>query len=212
MDEYITLMGSLIAVTAIVSLSGVMMPGPVFAASIAKGYKDRHAGLWIGIGHGMIELPLIILIGFGLGIYLNNLYVALIIGIAGGSMLMFMGLSMFDMRKDTKEYEQYLPQRPTVVGIVMTAVNPYWFIWWATVGATMIIFALTLGILGLAVFAVVHISCDIGFDYFVSYSANRSKKFWKRRTHEYVFGACGVLMYGFGIFFVGKPIIDYITL
>ena len=211
MAESIALLGSLIAVTAVVSLSGVMMPGPVFAASIAKGYKDRHAGLWIGIGHGMIELPLIILIGFGLGIYFNNLYVALIIGIAGGSMLMFMGLSMVDMRKNTKEYEQYLPQRPTVVGILMTAVNPYWFIWWATVGAALIIFALTLGILGLAVFAAVHISCDIGFNYFVSYSANKSKRFWRKQTHEYVFGACGVLMYGFGIFFVGMPIIDYIA-
>jgi len=212
MTDSVALLGSLIAVTALVSLSGVMMPGPVFAASVAKGYKDRHAGFWIGIGHGIIELPLIILIGFGLGIYLNNIYVALAIGIAGGSMLMFMGLSMIDMRKDTKEYEQYLPQRPTVVGILMTAVNPYWFIWWATVGATLIIFALTLGVLGLVVFTTIHITCDIGFDFFVSYSANRSKKFWRKRTHEYVFGTCGVLMYGFGIFFISMPIIDFISL
>jgi threonine/homoserine/homoserine lactone efflux protein len=205
MSDFITLMGSLILITGIVSLSGVLMPGPVLAATIAKGYRDKHAGLGIGIGHGIIEIPLILLIGLGLGVFFENFTVQLTIAVAGGGMLAFLGINMILMRKDTSQQEEYLPYRPTFVGIMMTIANPYWFLWWATIGATLILFSLQLGFLGLAVFTIVHVSCDIGWDYFVSLSVNRSKKFWRSKTHEYVFGLCGIIMVIFGIYFLLSP-------
>ena len=48
-----------------VSLSGVMMPGPVFAVTVAKGYRSKVAGVLIALGHGAIEFPLMFLIYFG---------------------------------------------------------------------------------------------------------------------------------------------------
>ena len=45
-----------------ISLSGVMLPGPLTAATIAKGYNDKNAGVMIGIGHGIVEIPIIALI------------------------------------------------------------------------------------------------------------------------------------------------------
>jgi len=206
MAEYLALMGSLIAITATVSLSGVLMPGPVLAATIAKGYKDKHAGLWIGIGHGIIEVPLIVLIGYGLGVFFSYDPVTIAIGIAGGLMLLYLGVNMIRMRHDTEQSEEYLPYPSALVGVIMTIANPYWFLWWATIGAALILFAMELGLVGLAVFAAVHVSCDIGWDYFVSYSVNRSTSFWKGRTHEYVFIICGAIMIVFGIYFFGSPI------
>lgn len=203
-------LGSLISITAVVSLSGVLMPGPVMAATIAKGYKDRNAGLAIGIGHGIIEVPLIFLIGFGLGVYFNSFLITLIIGLAGGGMMFYLGLIMVRMRKYTETSENYLPYRPAIVGIIMTIANPYWFLWWFTIGASLVLFSLTLGLMGLVIFAIVHVSCDIVWDYFVSYSVFKSKKFWRDRTHEYVFAACGLIMVVFGVYFLLSPVIELI--
>jgi len=50
----------------LVSLSGVMAPGPVFAVTVARGYESRKAGILIALGHGLVEVPLIFLLFFGL--------------------------------------------------------------------------------------------------------------------------------------------------
>jgi threonine/homoserine/homoserine lactone efflux protein len=212
MADSIMLLGSLILITSVVSLTGVLMPGPVLAATVAKGYKDKHAGLAIGIGHGIIELPLIALIGFGLSTFFDNIWVQIVIGLAGGAMLAYLGINMIKMRKEISQSEEYLPYRPTIVGMLMTVANPYFFLWWATIGAGLILFALQLGLFGLVIFAIVHVSYDIGWDYFVSYSVNKSKTFWRQRTHEYVFGICGIIMIVFGIYFFGAPIAGYLNL
>ncbi|MEM2995600.1 MAG: LysE family transporter [Candidatus Bathyarchaeia archaeon] len=47
------------------SLSGVMMPGPVFAVTVTHGYKSKVAGAIVALGHGAIEFPLMFLIFFG---------------------------------------------------------------------------------------------------------------------------------------------------
>ena len=48
------------------SASGVMSPGPLFTANVVYGLKEgKVAGLKIAIGHTIVELPLIILLGLG---------------------------------------------------------------------------------------------------------------------------------------------------
>ncbi|GAH55236.1 unnamed protein product, partial [marine sediment metagenome] len=49
-----------------ISLTGVMLPGPLTAATIAKGYGDKNAGALIAVGHAVIEIPLIAAIYLGL--------------------------------------------------------------------------------------------------------------------------------------------------
>ena len=46
----------------VISLSGVMAPGPVTAAAIGMGARSRYAGMLLAIGHGIVEFPLMILI------------------------------------------------------------------------------------------------------------------------------------------------------
>ena len=54
-------LGSVIAI----SLTGVMMPGPVTAVTIANGTRRKAAGALVAVGHGVIELPLIAVLYFG---------------------------------------------------------------------------------------------------------------------------------------------------
>ena len=48
----------------VISLSGVMMPGPLFAVTVAKSYKSQLAGMQIALGHALVEIPLILFIYF----------------------------------------------------------------------------------------------------------------------------------------------------
>jgi len=50
--------------TVAISLSGVMAPGPITAATLAAGARGRHAGAMICLGHVVVELPLILLLAF----------------------------------------------------------------------------------------------------------------------------------------------------
>ncbi|MFA7486297.1 MAG: lysine transporter LysE, partial [Phycisphaerae bacterium] len=51
----------------VISLSGVLAPGPVTTAAIALGSRNKFAGFLIGIGHVIVELPVIIILIFGAG-------------------------------------------------------------------------------------------------------------------------------------------------
>jgi hypothetical protein len=82
-----------------ISLSGVMMPGPVFAVTVIKGYRSKKAGVLIALGHGIVEFPLIFLLYFGLSGFFASTVVQKVIGIVGGSMLVYMGFQTFKTRK-----------------------------------------------------------------------------------------------------------------
>ena len=55
----------------VISLSGVMMPGPLFAMTVAKSYKAPTSGALVALGHAVIEIPLMVLIYFVLPIFLS---------------------------------------------------------------------------------------------------------------------------------------------
>ncbi len=186
----------------VISLSGVLMPGPVFAAAVVKGIKNRHAGAWIALGHLIVEIPLILVIAAGFYYVFTYDWVRIGIGVLGGFLLLYMGLRMVHMRGSVDVIERAFPGHAMVAGMATTVSNPYFILWWATVGAALIITAITFGWLGIIAFIIVHESCDIGWDYFVAYSVNRSKKFWTEKVYAYVFGGCGILLVGFGAWFV----------
>jgi threonine/homoserine/homoserine lactone efflux protein len=194
--------------TAFISLSGVMMPGPVFAGTVAKGYKDKNAGIQIALGHGIVEFPLVGFIGLGLGSFFENQGVMIAIGLVGGAVLLYIGYNMIRMRKEVDKTEKYLPYHPLIVGIITTVSNPYFFLWWATVGLALIVIALGFGLLAFIVFAVLHWSCDFLWDYFVSFTIFKSKNFWSEKGHNVVFGICGIIMIIFGIWFIISPVLS----
>lgn len=190
---------------ALVSLSGVMMPGPVTAGTIAKGYEDKYAGMKIAIGHGFVEFPLVGIIGFGLGSFFEIKEVMITIGLVGGAFLLYIGYNMIKMRKEVDNTGKYFPYHPIIVGVLTTASNPYFFLWWATIGLVLISNAIGFGVIAFAVFAVLHWSCDFAWDHFVSYTVFSSKKFWTDKVHQIVFGMFGALMLFFGFYFMIFP-------
>lgn len=79
----------------LISLSGVMAPGPITAVTIGKGNESPHAGAMVALGHGIIEFPLMIFIFYGFGYLLNLVYVKALIGFIGGLFLSSKGGKFF---------------------------------------------------------------------------------------------------------------------
>jgi threonine/homoserine/homoserine lactone efflux protein len=194
-----------LAIVAFISLSGVIMPGPVFATAVAKGYQDSRAGIKIAAGHAIVEIPLIVAIFLGFEAVLKDDAVFATIGIIGGTFLLYMGISMFRTKIEGGQVKGS-KLGPFPAGIALTAVNPYFLLWWATAGASLISLAIGFGFMMLPLFAAVHLACDFGWLQFVSFSVNRSMTFLTGERYRLLFAGCGVLMAIFALYFMASSI------
>jgi threonine/homoserine/homoserine lactone efflux protein len=185
-----------------ISMSAIMMPGPVFAVTIAKGHKDKNAGAFIALGHGIIEVPLILLIYLGFARFFTSDAIKMVIGLVGGTMLIFIGIQMYKGRKSIAAESRELPYGSLTAGIITTSSNPYFFLWWGTIGTTLILTANTFGFIGFLLFALVHWFCDFIWSLFVSVATFRSKHLWNIRIHEIVFSVCSAILVIFGLRFI----------
>ena len=186
----------------LISLSGVMAPGPVAAATLATGVHRRHAGAWIAVGHGIVEFPLMLLIVLGVGAVLQTRWFSVGVGLAGGAALLLMGgMMIHGLRRNTEQAEAAQSARPLWTGIVLTACNPYFLVWWATVGLALTTKAISLGVVAFVLFAVVHWLCDLVWLELLSLASHRGVKLLGPRSQQVILALCGITMAGFGVWF-----------
>jgi threonine/homoserine/homoserine lactone efflux protein len=177
-----------------------MLPGPMTAATIAKGYSDRHAGAWIAAGHAVIEIPLIALIYF-VGQSIRSAQADKVIYIVGGLVLLYLGFRMFRGTRETPGAVGGLPASSLVTGVVITGTNPAFYIWWATAGAVLIAGAARFGLIGVILLAVVHLPSDFVWSEFLSVGTFESRRWWTPKVERIVFSVCGLILAGFGVWF-----------
>ena len=186
----------------VISFSGVLMPGPMFAVAVAKSYKSPWAGTYVALGHAVIEVPLILLIYFGFAQFFQNSIVQIVLSILGGGMIIWLGISMFRARSEIVQGGRDLPYNAFAAGIIMTVLNPFFFIWWAAIGSMLIMKFLDFGTTGLIIFIVAHWLFDLVWLSFVSILIYRTHSLWGSRLQEWLFIACSLLLVGFGGWFI----------
>jgi threonine/homoserine/homoserine lactone efflux protein len=191
----------LLSVVAI-SFSGVMMPGPMFAVTLAKSYRSPWAGTWIALGHAVIEVPLILLIYFGFARFFENSTVQLVLSILGGGMIIWMGIGMFRARRKVVLEGKDLPYGAFTAGILTSGLNPFFLLWWATIGSMLVMRMTPFGATGLVAFIIVHWLCDLVWLSFVSVAVYKSHALWGQRFQEWVFIASSLILAGFGLWFM----------
>ncbi len=186
-----------------ISLSGVLAPGPMTAATLAAGAKSRHAGLVLALGHGVVEFPLMLLIMKGMGEFFTYPLIQNLIGLIGGSFLIFMAWGMFRSQGRSEKVSRTAREKgPLLTGIILTAGNPYFLLWWATIGLTLASQALQLGPLAFAIFAVIHWLCDLVWLEILSQVSFRGTAFLGPRSQDRILLVCGMALLIFGIRFV----------
>jgi len=187
----------------VISLSGVMAPGPVTTAAIAMGARSRYAGPLIAVGHGVVEFPLMILIILGMDKIFKSTSTQIIIGLAGGTFLLIMAIQMLRSLPDSQHPEANVTKSgPVVAGIVLSGGNPYFLLWWATVGLTLAMTAKGLGIWAFALFALAHWLCDLVWLGALSWASFKGSMLLGPRSQRIVLLICAVALLVFGLVFV----------
>ncbi|HII85085.1 TPA: LysE family transporter [Candidatus Bathyarchaeota archaeon] len=199
--------GFLISVVFI-SLSGVLLPGPLFAITLKKAAKQPFAGALIALGHGMVEFPLMFLIYFGLSqVTVIPPAVEITIGLAGGLVMIFMGVQTFRNRTESEAGLEGSTQDSIIGGIWTTAANPGFILWWVTVGTALIMTARQFyGIWGFSVFAGVHWLCDFAWYTLIAVLVFKSVRFWSSKVHKAITLFCVGILLVFGILFMVSAI------
>jgi threonine/homoserine/homoserine lactone efflux protein len=191
-----------------VSLFGVLAPGPVTAAAISAGARNRHAGAWICAGHVAVELPLILLLATGLGTVFTSPAIRASIGLLGGVILVLMGLQLLaSLRKTDAGAVVSVERHPFLIGVVLSGGSPYFLFWWATVGLTLISQAMALGIVALGLFALIHWLCDLSWLEFLSNAGFKGSQVFGARSQTVVSAVCAVMLLGFGVKFICDAVI-----
>jgi threonine/homoserine/homoserine lactone efflux protein len=194
--------GGFLIQAILISLSGVMAPGPLTVVVVGKGAHSPRAGALIAIGHGLVEFPLMALIVVGLAPVLKHGPVSAAIGLAGGVVLLWMGYGLLRSLRGAARPTEERAASPLMAGVLMSAGNPYFLVWWATVGATLVFRAWEFGLWQFAVFAVVHWSLDLVWYFFLSAASFRGTKLLGTRFLQGVSLVAGILLLFFGVRFV----------
>lgn len=188
----------------LISLSGVLAPGPVTTLVVAKGNESPHAGALVAVGHGIVEFPLMIGVFYGVGHLLELPDARAVIALVGGLFLLWMGVDMLRSVGQQTIEARNSGHSPVVAGLLLTVGNPYFLVWWATVGAALILRSVRFGLLGFLAFAVAHWSCDFVWDTLLSALSYKGGQVFGRRFQRGVLLVCG----GFLIFFGGRFVVD----
>jgi threonine/homoserine/homoserine lactone efflux protein len=189
----------------IIGLSGALMPGPVLTMAISE---TTRRGFWAGplivLGHAILEVTLLVLLVLGFADLIRKPGLLGVVGIAGGAVLFWMS---FDMLRGIRHLRLDLSGGksawggPVTAGILMSLVNPYWIIWWATIGLGYVIVSMQFGFTGVAVFFTGHILSDLVWYSAVSLFVSRGRRYISDRIYRGIIGACAVMLIFFGIYF-----------
>jgi len=196
-----------------VALSGALAPGPLLTLTIARSLKK---GFWQGpliiIGHAALEIILIAVILLGGSFVFEIAGVKKIIFASGGIILVVVALSLLKTntgRSRTRPENYFQPVKESGVPSVFTGVvgslsNPYWLVWWFTIGAGLLLQAVEFGMKGVVVFFSGHVLADLLWYSLVSYSCSRGRKIITDKIYRLIVYACCFFLLTLAVWFFLK--------
>jgi threonine/homoserine/homoserine lactone efflux protein len=186
----------------LIGFSGALVPGPVLTVTIREaGRRGAWAGPLVTVGHGITEIAITVALILGLSAFLNDPKVKIVVAVVGGAFLVFMGVSMLLKLRSLEE--EILTARegkstgrrtPVLLGMTTTLSNPYWFGWWGSIGASMLVASSSLGYWGIVAFATGHISSDLVWYTVVSYLVSLGLSYNQGLWYKIVFAICGCFL------------------
>jgi threonine/homoserine/homoserine lactone efflux protein len=186
----------------VISISGALAPGPLTAATASAGLKRGwKAGLETALGHTLVELPLVVLLAFGVAAVFKNPVANLAIGVVGSAFLVFFG---FGTLRDagrldrTPDFGFRRATTPLATGVVLTGLNPYFIAWWIGVGTPLINDALRIaGFAGVGLLYIFHVWLDYAWLSLIAALSSVGR--FKAAVFRWLLLALGAIVIGFGL-------------
>jgi len=209
---------TLIAIAAssfMLGLSGAMMPGPLLTITIAESIRRGiSAGPLLISGHALLEGIVVVLLFLGMDDYLRIPLVFSSVALLGGGMLLWMGIGMLKSLPRLcldLNVNAGMSLHPLPAGVVISIANPYFSLWWATVGLGYLVIAQENGIAGIVVFYLFHILSDFVWYSFISGAVTFGRRYFDDRIYRAFVAGCAVFIILFGVYFGVKGIEKFST-
>ncbi len=189
-----------------IALSGALIPGPLLAYTVAKSstYGARTGPIMVA-GHVLVELVVLALISFGLGVVLSSQAFQVVLGLAGGILLIILGVSGISKLRQSSKPRSIAGTKyhPLLGGVLFSSVlNPTVIFWWATIGAATLMEAfLVASLAGVALWLIGHFLADLSWFSFVSFSVARGKKMLGVKGHRALPLFCVAVLLALGTYF-----------
>jgi len=198
---------SFLGLVVVISASGVMSPGPLFAANVMYGLREgKISGIKIAIGHTIVEFPLILLLGLGFFSIESIPEMRTVITILGAAgLFVFAILQIRSVTKQKFNLETRSGQGPFVAGILLSALNPFFIIWWLTIGLVLISESIqNFGIIGIVILFLFHIWMDYAWLFTIAAFSSKAKNYLSKRNFKIIIIGLSVILIYFGIDFLVK--------
>jgi len=192
-------------VVILISLSGVILPGPLFAANIFYGLKGgTKAGLKIAYGHTVVELPLVILLGIGAFSLTTipefRIYITIISALG---LFVFAGLQIRRVFQYNIDHSIQPKHGPFFAGIFLTGLNPFFIFWWLTIGFKLISESLILwSFWCIGIMFLLHIWMDYVWLSSTALMSSRLSKILSNKHFKFVILVLSCVLVYFGIAFL----------
>ncbi len=189
----------------VIALSGALMPGPVLTVTVSESARQgAKAGPLMIFGHGLLELALVLALLGGLAPFFSRDEVFIFVSLLGGAILLWMACTMFRELPGLKlklEQDDQKPRSLILAGILLSLANPYWFIWWATIGIGYILYSVKFGIPGIVAFFTGHILADLAWYSLISFGVAKGRNFFTDTFYRRLIGACATFLFVFSCYF-----------
>jgi len=196
---------TLFVTSFIVALSGAVMPGPLLTVTISESPRRGMAtGPLLIVGHAVLELALVLALIMGLAPVLKMKPVFIVIALTGSAVLLWMGVGMLKSLPTmvlTTTGDSVEGKNLILSGILMSLANPYWSIWWATIGLGYILHSMDAGVMGVAAFFSGHIFGDLFWYFAVSAAVWKGRKLLSDRSYRILIGTCALFLIAFSFLF-----------
>ena len=188
-----------------ISASGVMAPGPLFAANVSYGLREgSKSGVKMAIGHTIVEFPLVILLGIGVFSLEAFPEFRAIISIVGAiTLFVFAFIQIKNVLQNNKDITSIPKHGPLITGITLSALNPFFIIWWLTIGFKLISDAMLIwAFSGILIVFFLHIWMDFVWLGGISFLASKSSRMLSNRNYKAIMIGLSSLLVYFGITFL----------
>jgi threonine/homoserine/homoserine lactone efflux protein len=188
----------------VIGLTGALAPGPTLIATINSSLTGGWSvGPRVTLGHAFVELLMVIVIITGLSVAVSA-YSAIIAGVGGIALVLFGVLTILEARKANLSFSEgpSVSPRPFMAGILTSISNPYFWIWWFTVGSALLIGAYQGGPILAVAFILGHWGADLAWLTLVSASIHRGRFVLDEIHYRWILGLCGLFLIGFGLYYL----------
>ena len=163
--------------------------------------RGAVAGPLITSGHAIAELGVVAALALGLDQALKQPPVLGTIGLLGGIVLCWMGIGIVKTAR-AGHFDPYpaagnVPSGGNLVraGLLASVGNPYWLLWWATVGATYFVAFSRFGVTAVVLlFLAGHLALDLGWMSFLAFAVGTGRGRVPGQVYRVALRVCGVFV------------------